>query len=729
MSIFYTENLDTYLLSQVADTDTFRALSFCNRYYYGLTANYLAIFRTFYNDVKNDKKSGKWCINKLFMRACKVGDINLIKHIYTKYNPNIYIKNNKSFKIACKYGHVTIVKWFLDNFTIDANMDGEYAFVWACSNGFLDVAKLLVSRTNVNMDVITEKDNWKWMNDVYCFDEHGSSITDIITFRGHLHILQWFYDNKYCDFQNSIFEMLQTCLHVPYFDVALWLINTFNINIIELKKIFPYFTYDQSKMNLVVKFLISINKINITRDFFITLFISDEQVEIIKSLIDVYPEMVLKWCDNIAFYIACGKGSIEIAKLLLTIGNIDTMANNNYAFWLACYTQNIDIAKWLYAMNPNVARQNNNGSFNIDTNLFPSEIFWFDCETDKNLIVEYLNMLPKSDIGQWLYSVGYDFPKVDNINIHAFKLDILEWLYSINKMSIEDMIKLIGPAMCVLKCDIINELLWLLEKRPDNREIYNQLCISYFYKGDIEAALNITNKYKVNYDEVINHYDDVLNLRIDGNYAIISVIFMNACSVGNKEVIMWLMRNHKINNHTLNIGVSHSWNHLTRWFIDTIGLSSDITNNIIDKLNSYAGYEPLDYESVSLYEYITNKPYPHENEWTNENESGFMMACKTGLLDTVKSGMIFDRDIMNGVKILCRKGCIEILEWVLEKKQYELNYADMLIETCKHDKLETFQWICNKFNCLNEDIINEIIKECGKRKAFSILKYIKSLTI
>jgi len=54
--------------------------------------------------------------------------------------------------------------------------------------------------------------------------------------------------------------------------------------------------------------------------------------------------------QHLPFFLACVFGNIEIVKLLLTVGNIDTNKTNNYGrtpFCAACWKGRIEIVKLL----------------------------------------------------------------------------------------------------------------------------------------------------------------------------------------------------------------------------------------------------------------------------------------------------------------------------------------------------------------------------------------------
>ena len=58
--------------------------------------------------------------------------------------------------------------------------------------------------------------------------------------------------------------------------------------------------------------------------------------------------------DN-KFCLACKKGNIEFAKLILTVKpNIDISAKNEEAFRLSCENGHLEVAQWLQSLKPHI---------------------------------------------------------------------------------------------------------------------------------------------------------------------------------------------------------------------------------------------------------------------------------------------------------------------------------------------------------------------------------------
>ena len=67
-------------------------------------------------------------INKLFINACKIGDLNLAKQLLeTNHYIDIGAEYDDAFISACRNGHIDIAKWFIE-------LDSEKYYVKVINN-------------------------------------------------------------------------------------------------------------------------------------------------------------------------------------------------------------------------------------------------------------------------------------------------------------------------------------------------------------------------------------------------------------------------------------------------------------------------------------------------------------------------------------------------------------------------------------------------------------------
>lgn len=245
---------------------------------------------------------------RLFITACKKGQIKFAKWIHSKYNNlDIHLDNESAFYWASLNGHIDIAEWILtldDLYFVD---NIKYIFCRACESGNIAVAKWL--KKNYNIDVHELDDySFRWA-----------------AFYGHLDILQWLYslDN------NILLDYLQDALISSctkgHLNMAKWIIS---LN--KILNIYPIANFDRccNSGNIeMVKWFYELNK---------------------DSIKDVYQG----W--NGLFCCICGHGYTDIAKYLLEINeNIDINYFGNKAFIMSCKNGHIDLAKWLFSLKNN----------------------------------------------------------------------------------------------------------------------------------------------------------------------------------------------------------------------------------------------------------------------------------------------------------------------------------------------------------------------------------------
>ena len=64
-----------------------------------------------------------------FVDACKNGDIEKAKKMYSLGNINIHADNEDAFKCSCTNGHIEVAKWLYSLGDIDIHVYNEYAFI------------------------------------------------------------------------------------------------------------------------------------------------------------------------------------------------------------------------------------------------------------------------------------------------------------------------------------------------------------------------------------------------------------------------------------------------------------------------------------------------------------------------------------------------------------------------------------------------------------------------
>lgn len=84
-------------------------------------------------------------INIAFIRACRDGDVNVVKFLLkdSRVNPN-HLDQTGGLKYAARYGHIGVVKLLLKDKRIDPAKDHSIALRYAAENDHNDIVNLLL---------------------------------------------------------------------------------------------------------------------------------------------------------------------------------------------------------------------------------------------------------------------------------------------------------------------------------------------------------------------------------------------------------------------------------------------------------------------------------------------------------------------------------------------------------------------------------------------------------
>ena len=225
MSLFKQIDHDLAILA-IADTNTYRALSGINKYYYKLTETYLEPFRKFYNSVKQDQKDGQWLINTLVERAFLSGNMQVIRYMFT-HDKLINIYKPHLFEVVCELNHIELVKYLM----LFGNIDHSVGFIPACAYGNLEIVKLLVNYVHNVSDKLNNNDEH--------FD--ACDIKTVIR-KGNHKIIKWLYNNNYYDIKKYATFLFEISTNENNVEFARYLHTNFNMELII--NIFPSTTFE-----------------------------------------------------------------------------------------------------------------------------------------------------------------------------------------------------------------------------------------------------------------------------------------------------------------------------------------------------------------------------------------------------------------------------------------------------------------------------------------------------
>ncbi len=174
---------------------------------------------------KIDSNSPIEKINKDFLRACTVGDLE--KVIFLLNSPHIPIRANIHYQDddclirACEHGHTHIVKYLLTSLDLDEHVDislyNYLGFVIACENNQLELVKYFLTEFTFSQKI-----------DVETYS--GIAFVEIAK-RGHLEIVKFLFSEY--EFRQDITEksldicFYNACIHKNY-DIVSYFIYVLN---------------------------------------------------------------------------------------------------------------------------------------------------------------------------------------------------------------------------------------------------------------------------------------------------------------------------------------------------------------------------------------------------------------------------------------------------------------------------------------------------------------------
>lgn len=285
----------------------------------------------------------------LFAKLCESGKFDIAKWLYDNYKINIHVLDDYAFRWSIINGHFKISKWlyYLDE-KINISLYNNYPFSVACGSGYLEMAKWIYSIKNEIL-----------LNDIknYYFN--------IACINGQLNIAKWIYSitkNKLNELNDSLNKKFIKTLFIDiceigYFDMVVWLYDTFNLKNI----VYDYNFFNEAFNNSCKK-----NNEKIAK--WLSLKIKrTNKIKRINSDIEINSDVLYEMCEN---------GYYDIIKWLyennyLIIDKYDNKHNNKYnnkyndkynineIFLKSCLGGNLNLVKWLYDITQNIKLINN----------------------------------------------------------------------------------------------------------------------------------------------------------------------------------------------------------------------------------------------------------------------------------------------------------------------------------------------------------------------------------
>lgn len=118
-------------------------------------------------------------IKEIYVGACKLGKIKIVKSILTRGDAadiNKFSDGNEGydgFGFACKNGYVEIVKLIIDKFDAIKEMnaaDNYFGFTRTCKYGHIEILNMLVENYREQLsNIVTDKETFKIIRGVFCY--------------------------------------------------------------------------------------------------------------------------------------------------------------------------------------------------------------------------------------------------------------------------------------------------------------------------------------------------------------------------------------------------------------------------------------------------------------------------------------------------------------------------------------------------------------------------------
>ncbi len=141
---------------------------------------------------KELKNCTKEMLNTRFLKACEMGNLDLVRYVLTSpeltEHADINVHEDLGLQRACKFGHLKIVKYLLTSKQLkkhaDIHNEKGLALRWACTYGQLDVVKYLLTSPELqeHADIHADHDEgYQWA----CTKEYIDIVLYLLSFNGH----------------------------------------------------------------------------------------------------------------------------------------------------------------------------------------------------------------------------------------------------------------------------------------------------------------------------------------------------------------------------------------------------------------------------------------------------------------------------------------------------------------------------------------------------------------
>jgi len=318
-----------------------------------------------------------------FGTACNKGYLEIAKWLYAivpdinlLYNEQIY------FKCAIESGHKELTEWLYDkesNFTMTNDI-----FLSVCDNCELEMIDWVLDK---KMDIdISYKNYMFFYNCIYNIFVNEDDCIKLLTKLFEIYDKQ-IYDKQIMDIDDDIYNIIFTNYCTIYLGVAIWIYDKYKDNInLSYNNEYPFknaylnnnvdimtwlletkpdinIMYDVTDvynyMNSVLKirwYLKHFPNFDITLNNYYLLYNNHANIDILKLLYEIQPDINLSMGNEYCFRMACKYGDLNLANWLYkTKPNINVSILNDYCFRKACkYNCNIDLLNWLLKIKPDI---------------------------------------------------------------------------------------------------------------------------------------------------------------------------------------------------------------------------------------------------------------------------------------------------------------------------------------------------------------------------------------